>query len=114
MASNEQCGGTAGIQLYCSYLNNQLVIMTRWYSSHPQWKLQSRRSYQASECGQLADNQTSQLPWATHNAARDAPKLQSVQAKTQAIENRRYRTCVESEIRAELGIAQSVCFSVNF
>ena len=102
MASNEQCGGTAGIQLYCSYLNNQLVIMTQsliFLSSAVKAAVkESRRSYQASECGQLADNQTSQLPWATHNAARDAPKLQSVQAKTQAIENRRYRTCVERRL----------------
>ena len=66
------------------------------------------------QCGQLADNQTSQLPGATHNAARDHPKLQSVEAKTQAIENRRYWTCVESETRAMLGKAQSVCFFCQF
>ena len=118
MASNEQCGEKAGIQLYWPHLNNQLVIMTRWYSSHPQWELQSRCSYQAVyECGQLADGQTPQWtsgPCATHNAGGMLPSFSQSRQKPRRSRTERYWTCVEAEIRAELELAQSVCFSVNF
>ena len=115
MASNEQCGGKAGIQLYWPALNNQLVIMTRWYSSPPQWGLQSRCSYQAvCQCGQWLIARHRSGPCATHNAGGMLPSFSQSRQKPRRSRTERYWTCEEAEIGAELELAQSVCFSVNF